>query len=92
MSSDTHARERMKLRPIHRCIEARCKELVAKAGRTWRRLPYTDREKILIEAMDGMNAGDIWRWSQRYGLGDVLSAAIMPSRARPQQRRDDDAG
>ncbi len=82
MTRDHWNSERTKLKPLHRRIEARVVDLCKSAGRTWRRLPYQDRERFLCEALKGMDPGDVYRWSTRYSLGDVLNATIMPARGK----------
>lgn len=80
-------RERIRLKPIHRRIEARCIAVTRAAGRTWGRLTIGDRERFLVQALEGMPAGEVFRWSQRYALGDILNAAVMPERGEHDGER-----
>lgn len=73
------AAERTRLRPVHRRIESRILELLREAGRTWERLPYGDRQGFLMRALQGMDPVDVYRWGQRYSLGDVLNRITTPS-------------
>ena len=79
MPGENWNNERVRLRPIHRRIEGRVRELLRKSGRTWRRLPYGDRQGFLLRALQGMDPVDVYRWSQRYSLGDVLNNITTPA-------------
>lgn len=92
MASARWSADRTRLKPIHRRIEARCREVCAAAGRTWGRLPYPDRERFLLKALDGMDPADVYRWGQRYSLGDILSAVMMPERGKHSTSRPGRAG
>lgn len=92
MAGDTWNEERVRLKPLHRRIEARCREIALKKGRTWRRLTIQDRERFLCEALRGMEPSDVYRWSTRYSIGDILNAVIMPERGQAITERPGRAG
>ena len=69
-------RERISLMPTHRKIEAeierRCKDL----RRTWIRMSFHDREKILDSVLRTLPDGGRM-WASKFGIADVFKAIVV---------------
>jgi len=52
-------------------IREQCVERAQQMGRTWLRLPYGDRERILDGVLSELSKTERSRWERKFSLGDV---------------------
>jgi hypothetical protein len=66
--------------PLHRRVEDACTAECKKTGRTWKRLTYDDRGRMLAYVLvEQFTPDEQQAWATRYGIGDVHNRLRLPT-------------
>ncbi len=60
--------------PIHRHVENACEAHCKAIGRTWNRLPGSDRTAIIERILEALSAREQSDWRRHFSHGEVLNA------------------
>ena len=79
LSIDGWVQGRSRSSAIHRTVVAACKAYCAVNRRTWARMLFTDRNRVVQDILRALPPDQAAQWRLHYGLGDLLNPRQTPN-------------